>query len=393
VSEDAAAGATRAESRRRESRDPTRVLLRHLRRRSGLVLRGRAKPPGASPGTVVHTGPRRVETVIYECFEYGDGAFREQHPADVLECFPFAPPPHITWVNVDGLHEVDRLRAIGERAGLHALVVEDVASTGQRPKVEDYDSQLYIVLRMLSYNDDHQVIEEEQLSLVLGPGFLLSFQEQPGDAFDAVRERLRNGKGSLRSRGADYLAYALIDAVVDHFFVVLEKLADRLEEVETEVIERPTPSSINRIHQLKRELLVMRKAVRPLRDVLNTMIRDDCALVTAPTRLFLRDAYDHTVQVIDTMETMRDLVSGLMDLYLSSVSNRMNEVMKVLTIIATLFIPLTFIAGIYGMNFDPDTSPMNMPELRWYWGYPFSLLLMGVTAAGLIAFFKRKGWF
>lgn len=382
---DGAETAQRSPRRRPKAHDPARLLLKQLRRSSRLLFR-RGKTPGASPGTVVHTGPRRVEKAVYETFRYNADTFTEARPDDITGCFPLASPQLVTWINVDGVHEVERLRAIGESAGLHPLVVEDVASTGQRPKVEDYDTQLFIVLRMLSYDDDHQAIDEEQLSLVLGPSYLISFQEQPGDSFDPVRTRLRSGKGLMRTRGPDYLAYALIDAVVDHYFVVLEKLAEQLEQLEAEVIEAPTPATINQVHRLKRELLVMRKAVRPLRDVLNSLIRDENELISENTRVFLRDAYDHTIQVIDTMETMRDLSSGLMDLYLTAVSNRMNEVMKVLTIIATIFIPLTFIVGVYGMNFD------FMPELEWRFGYAAVLLLMAVIAGGMLVYFRRRSW-
>jgi magnesium transporter len=362
-----------------------RALIRHLRVRGRLVRRG-GKEAGSDPGTLVHTGRQRVENVRYWLFEYDKDTVEERRPDSVPNCFPFAGPNLTTWLNVDGLHEVNQLRDLGERAHLHPLVTEDVVSIGQRPKVENYDHQLYIVLRALEYDDRNDEIAEDQISIVLGQDFVLSFQEQPGDSFDPIRDRLRTGKGTLRERGADFLAYSLIDAVVDDYFGVLEKVGDRLEDLESEVMTAPTRETINRVHHLKRELIVMRKAVWPLRDVLNSLVRDETALITPQTRIFLRDAYDHAVQVIDTVETMRDLVSGLVDLYLSAISNRANEVMKVLTIIATIFIPLTFVVGIYGMNFD------YMPELRWRWGYPVVMLLMAIVAGGMLVFFRRKRW-
>lgn len=368
-----------------EAVSDAKALIRHLRLRGRLVRR-RGKEPGSPPGTLVHTGERRVESMALQTFQYGGATVSESAPTKVAECFPFAGAPLVTWLNVDGLHDVQLIREIGERAGLHPLVVEDVLSTGQRPKVEDYDKQLFIVVRSLSWDEQREEIEEEQLSIVLGDHYVISFQEQPGDEFDPIRARIRNGKGAIRTRGADYLAYQLIDAIVDEYFTLLEKVGDRLAELENEVMTRPDQATIHEIHHLKRELLVMRKAVWPARDLLNSLIRDDCSLVSDHTRIFLRDAYDHAVQVIDTLETMRDLVSGLIDLYLSSVSNRLNEVMKLLTMIATIFIPLTFIAGVYGMNFD------TMPELRWRWGYPLVMGIMAAIGVGMLLWFRRKSW-
>jgi magnesium transporter len=354
----------------------------HVRDR---LVRRRGKKKGADPGTLVHTGARRVETVRFQLFEY-DGEVRERMPKSVPECFPFGPKGYVTWLNIDGLHDVEAVRSIGEQAHLHPLVMEDVLSTGQRPKVEDYGQQLYIVIRMLNYNETTDAIEEDQLSLILGDSYVITFQEEPGDSFDPVRARIRSGKGTIRGRGPDFLAYSLIDAAVDEYFTVIEKIGDRIEELEHRVLAEPGPETVNDVHHLKRELLVMRKAVWPVRDVLNSMIRDQTPLISADTRLFLRDAYDHIVQVIDNVETMRDLVSGMLELYLTSVSHRLNEIIKVLTIISTIFIPLTFIAGVYGMNFD------YMPELRWKWGYPAVLLVMLGVAVVMLRYFRRHKW-
>jgi magnesium transporter len=361
-----------------------KALLGHLHVRDRLVRR-RGKARGADPGTLVHTGPRRVETVRFQLFEY-DGEVRERVPKSVPECFPFGPEGYVTWLNVDGLHDVEAIRSIGEQAKLHPLVMEDVLSTGQRPKIEDYGEQLYIVLRMLQYNEETDEIEEDQLSLILGASYVITFQEVPGDSFDPVRQRIRSGKGTIRGRGADFLAYSLIDAVVDEYFTVIEKIGDRIEVLENRVLAEPGPGTINDVHRLKRELLVMRKAVWPVRDVLNSMIRDQTPLISADTKLFIRDAYDHIVQVIDNVETMRDLVSGMLELYLTSVSQRLNEVIKVLTIISTIFIPLTFVAGVYGMNFD------YMPELRWRWGYPAVLVVMAGIVVVMLKYFRRHKW-
>jgi magnesium transporter len=245
---------------------------------------------------------------------------------------------------------------------------------------------------MLQWDERRQELTAEQVSLVLGKRFVLSFQERPGDVFDAVRERLRTGKGRIRAAGADYLAYSLIDAVVDGYFGVLEGIGDRLEALEQVLISRPTPQTLREIHTLKREGLFLRKSVWPLREVISGLQRGGSELIASETAVYLRDVYDHTIQVIDTMETIRDMLAGMVDTYLSSVSNRMNEVMKVLTIIATIFIPLTFIAGVYGMNFQPDAGPLNMPELRWAWGYPAVLVVMAVVAALMVLYFRRKRW-
>jgi magnesium transporter len=372
--------------RKKKHRNSAQKALARSLRMSKRLIRRRGKTPGAMPGTIVHTGVRRVEHVTIDLLHYDADSFNEEHPTTLADCFPIEVSERVTWLNVDGLHDTEQLRRLGELASMHPLVIEDVASTAQRPKVEDYDSQLYIVLRMLRFDDHSGQTEEEQLSLILSRNRLISVQEAPGDVFDSVRERLRSAKGRLRRLGADYLAYSLMDAVVDAYFTVVEKLGDRIDELEEVIIDRPAPHAIAELHRIRSELLVMRRAVWPLRDVFNALIRDDTDLIAAETKVFLRDAYDHTVQVIDTVETLRDVLSGLMDVYLSNVSNRMNEVMKVLTIIATLFIPLTFIVGVYGMNFR------FMPELDWPWAYPVLWIIMILIAAFMIYQFRRRGW-
>jgi len=287
---------------------------------------------------------------------------------------------------VDGIHQVEVLELLGECFGLHPLVLEDILNTDQRPKMEDFSEYIFVVLKTFSYNDQSDEVEPEQISLILGPSLVLSFQERAGDVFDPIRERIRNGKGRIRRMGADYLAYALLDSIVDHYFIVLEQVGEDVEFLEEELVTNPTPETLQTIHNLKREMIFLRKSVWPLREVIGALERGESSLIKESTGIYLRDVYDHTIQVIDTIETFRDMISGMLDIYLSSVSNRMNEVMKVLTIIATIFIPLTLVAGIYGMNFQ------YMPELGWRWGYPIVWLVMLVIGAVMLVYFRRKKW-
>jgi len=350
--------------------------------------------PGAAPGTLV-IDPASPFPALH-CFAFGAAVLREQKPASLTDLASFHDAP-LRWLNVDGLGHAETLKAIGQEYGLHNLELEDIVNVHQRPKFEDYDDHLFLVLRMPAASNGENgsmgsQFHAEQVSMCLGPNFVLTFQEIPGDAFEPVRRRLRNDGNPIRKRGTDYLAYTLIDAVIDAYFPVLERFGERVESLENEVVERPTTEHITRIHGLKRDLLAVRRAVWPMRDLLAALLRDENNLVKDSTRVFLRDCHDHTIQLIDMIETYREITSGLVDIHLSSLSNRMNEVMKVLTIIATIFIPLTFIAGIYGMNFDPEVSPWNMPELKWAFGYPAAMLLMLGIAVGLLGWFYRKGW-
>ncbi|MBI4540106.1 MAG: magnesium/cobalt transporter CorA [Gemmatimonadetes bacterium] len=345
------------------------------------------KKPGLPPGTPVYTGRQKVERPKIAVFDYDEAHYEERVAERIEDCFPLVDTPAITWINIDGLHDAELITKLGEKLELHPLVVEDIVSVGQRPKLEDHEKHLFIVLRMLSYNGNEDHLESEQLSLILGRNYVVSFQEREGDAFDAIRERIRYLRGRVRKMGADYLAYALIDVVVDHYFVILEQLGDRIEALEAAVASEPTPELLREIHHVKREILLLRKSVWPLREVVSGLERSESRLITKATRVFVRDLYDHTVQVIETVEAVRDTVAGMTDLYLSAVSNRMNEIMKVLTIMATIFIPLTFLAGVYGMNFR------YMPELEWRWGYPVALGLMFVAAMAMIVYFRRKRWF
>jgi magnesium transporter len=349
-------------------------------------IKKHSKKAGLPPGTLVHIGERKTEKVRITLIDYNEENFQERTVDHIEECFPFKTTPTVTWINIDGLHQIETIEKIGKHFELHSLILEDILNTGQRPKCEDYDKHLFAVLKMLSYSDENQSIQSEQVSLILGQNIVISFQEAVGDVFEQIRDRIRNAKGRIRKMPADYLAYALIDAVVDNYFLILEKLGERLESIEEELVTTSTDKIPHQIHGIKRELLFMRKSVWPLRELTNNLEKTESSLILDATKPYLRDVYDHTIQIIDTVESFRDMVSGMLDIYLSSISNKMNAVMKVLTIIATIFIPLTFIAGIYGMNFK------DMPELGWKWGYPIVLIIMAVVAVVMLIYFKRKKW-
>ncbi len=341
---------------------------------------------GMAPGALVHVGERKEEKAKITVIDYNAKKLVERK-ASVNEACKFAKNLEVTWVNVDGLHDIEVIEKIGKAYGLHSLVLEDVLHTDQRPKLDDAGESLFVVVKMLSFNEKNKEIDYEQVSIVFGKNFVLSFQEKEGDIFDPVRKRVRNDKSRVRKAGADYLAYALLDAVVDNYFVVLEKIGEKLEELEEELIAEPSTETLHAIHRLKREMIMLRKSVWPLREVISGMERSDSKLIDKKTLIYLRDLYDHTIQVIDTIETYRDMLSSMLDVYLSSISNKMNAVMKVLTIIATIFIPLTFIAGVYGMNFR------NMPELEWGYGYYAVLAVMLTVGIIMLSYFKRKKWF
>jgi magnesium transporter len=341
---------------------------------------------GLPPGTLVHIGEKKTGQVRITLIDYNEENFQEKVVERVEECFPFKEMPTVTWINIDGLHNVEIIEKIGKHFELHPLILEDILNTGQRPKCEDYEKCLFMVLKMLRYNGKSCSIQPEQVSLVLGQNFVISFQEEVGDVFEQIRDRIRNAKGRIRKMSVDYLAYALIDAVVDNYFLILEKMGEQIESMDEELIAKPSDKTVRRIHVLKRELIFLRKSVWPLRELINSMEKTESLLISDSTGPYLRDVCDHTIQVIDTVESFRDMVSGMLDIYLSSISNRMNAVMKVLTIIATIFIPLTFIAGIYGMNFR------FMPELEWKWGYFIVLIIMVVVATIMLIYFRRKKW-
>jgi magnesium transporter len=344
---------------------------------------------GLSPGSLVHVGVRPGHPVRITVMDFGPGHCEEQEVQTVAECAPYRASDSVTWINVDGVHQADAIQQLGDMFDLHPLLLEDLMHTEQRPKAELFDDYVYVVLRMLydpDETDEELEVASEQISLVLGPGWVLTFQEEAGDNFDRVRERIRQAKGPLRKMGADYLAYALMDVVVDKYFSVLEQFGDCLEDLDEKLVTSPNEDIVREIRDVKRAMIQVRRVVWPVRDALNVLLRGESKLFERGTLVYLRDVYDHTVQVVDMVETMRELVAGMMDLYLTTVSHRMNEVMKVLTIMASIFIPLTFIAGVYGMNFE------NMPELHWEHGYSYVWIVMFLVAAALVLFFKRKRW-
>lgn len=370
--------------------------------RAGSVRERESEPPpsryerlarpevGASPGTLAITSEERPDIFL---IDYGPHGFAEHPIRRIGDCIPYLidENPSITWIDVRGIGHAETFQQLGAVFKLHPLALEDVVNVPQRPKSDVYESHQLIVARMVRLDEEHR-LHTEQLGILFGRGFVLTVQEEPEhDVLGCVRERIRQGRGTIRTRGSDYLAYALLDAVIDAFFPVLERLGERLEELEVDALD--TRQAMSReIHDVKRDLLTIRRAIWPQRDLLAGLLRGESPLVDKETLIYLRDTYDHAVQVMDMVETYREIASGLMDLYLSGVSNRMNEIMKVLTILSTIFLPVTFIAGVYGMNFDAKVSTLNMPELEWKYGYLFSLGLMVVSVGGLLLYYRSRGW-
>jgi magnesium transporter len=345
--------------------------------------------PGTSPGTLRPPDVARAEKPQITVIEYTPDEVKERSVESLEGSLPAPEGGAVTWINVNGLHDVDLIQRLGARFGLHPLALEDVLNTGQRPKLEEFEDHCFIVLKDVSLKEG---LRAEQITLFFGKGWVLTLQEWPGDPFEPVRERIRKGKGRIRKMGADYLTYALVDALVDGAFPVLETLGERVEELELELVSSPNRRTLQEIYRVKRDLLYLRRSVWPQREVINALMREESPLVRRETRIYLRDCYDHTIQIMDMLETYRDLAGGMLEVYLSSLSNRMNEIMKVLTMLASIFIPLTFIVGVYGMNFNTAASPWNMPELNWYWGYPAVLLVMIAVVAVMLILFRRKGW-
>jgi magnesium transporter len=346
----------------------------------------RSEKAGLSPGTLMYVGEEKSEPPRITVIDYDATGFLEKTVSSVEECFPFKETSTVTWINVDGVHDAAVIEKLGAHFDIHPLVLEDIMTTTQRPKTEDLGNAVFVVLRMIEYDEQCAGTTADQLSLVLGPNYVLTFQETPGDCLDPVRERIRGGKGRIRKLGPDYLAYAVIDAVVDNYFFVLEKLGERIDRLEEQLIAEPRRELLSEIHGLKREMIELRKSVWPLREVVSRFERMESPLIRKSTGVFLRDLYDHAIQVIDTVESFREMLSSMVETYLSSLSNRMNEIMKVLTIISTIFIPITFLVGLYGMNF------VHMPEIKWRWGYAFAWLLIIGSVGGMFAFFRRKKW-
>ena len=351
-----------------------------------LFLKRSSKKRGLPPGSLVFLGERKEEETRITVMDYDETRVIEERVDEIETCFPFKDTSTVTWINIDGLHQVDVIAKLGEHFVLHPLLLEDVLHTEQRPKVEEYEDYLFIVLKMIHLGDEGKTLAAEQVSLIIGKNYVISFQEKVGDVFDPVRARIRKGKGRIRKDGADYLAYALVDSVVDSYFLVLEELGDTIESLQTDLLADPDPEDLQAILRLKRNILTFRKSTWPLREILGALLRGGSSLIEEDILVYLRDVYDHVSQVIDTLETYREILAAMLDIYLSSVSNKMNEVMKVLTVIATIFIPMSFLAGIYGMNFK------YMPELDWKYAYPIFWIVVLAAVAIMLFWFKKKRW-
>jgi magnesium transporter len=350
------------------------------------LLHKSSSKTGVAPGTLVLVGKDDGEPARLTVFEYDPSACTERRGITVEECLPYRDTKATAWINLDGVRHVDLVERLGAHFGIHPLVLEDIVNTNQRPKLDIMGDYLFVVFRMLTWDEAAGEVRSEQVSLVLGKLYVLSFQERVGDVFDPLRERLRKGLGRIRTGGADYLAYALLDVIVDNYFVVVERLDEQIEALETRLVSQPTPEVLGHLNRLKRQALFLRKSIWPLREAVAGLQRRESPLIGETTALYLRDLYDHVIHVIDTVETLRDLLAGMLDVYLSGVSNRMNEIMKVLTVISTIFIPLTFIVGVYGMNFE------FMPELHHKNAYPLVWGVMLAVAGALALYFRRRRW-
>lgn len=357
------------------------------------LLQKTSEKAGLPPGTPIYLGEQKIEKVKVTVIDYDKDNFSAYSPEVIEGCISLKESPTTSWINVDGLHDVPLIERICNCFGIHPLTIEDILHTTQRPKMDVYDNYIFMVVRMHTFDKETKEIVSEQVGFILNTRFLITFQEKTGDTFDSVRDRIKKSKGRIRKMGTDYLAYALIDSIVDNYFAVLENVGEEIEFLEDELVLNPVPETLHKIHALKREMILLRKSIWPLRELISSLQREELPQISDSISIYLKDLYDHTIQIVDTVETFRDMISGMLDIYLSSISNRMNEIMKVLTIFAAIFIPLTFIAGIYGMNFNTEKSPFNMPELSWYLGYPFALAVMGVVGIGMVFYFKRKGWF
>ncbi len=362
----------------------TKKQLRKVTR----LFKNKPKNIGLAPGSLVYVGDKEKQPVTITLFSYKDEQFAEQKISQTDELFNYKESDTINWINIDGVHNIEILERFGKNFNIHPLTLEDILNTNQRPKVDEYPNYLYIVLRMFFLDESDKLLKNEQVSLILTKNYLITFLESPGDVFDPVRERIKKSNTLMRKSGTDYLAYALIDAIVDSYFHILEKLGEEVETLEDNIVLNPAKNDIQSIHLLRREMLLLRRAIWPLREVISSLQRNENEFFDQKIRVYLRDVYDHTIQVIDTIESYRDMIVGMLDTYLSSTSNKLNEVMKVLTVISTMFIPLTFISGVFGMNFK------NFPELEFSWMYPWGFWIFTVfIIISMTLFFKYKKWF
>ena len=351
------------------------------------IFRPRRKKPGLPPGSLVYTGePGPQSPTRALMIDYDEHKVIERELSAAEECLPFKDTQTVTWIDVDSMSDSKLLENFGSVMGFHLLMLEDILNTDQRPKFEDYGNYIYIVVKMLDYNEARGEIDIEQLSLILGPNYVITFQERPGDFFDPLRERIRNSLGRIRKLRADYLAYAILDIIVDHYFVVLEKLGEKIEKLEDLVSNNPKPDTAAQIHALRREMIFVRRSTWPLREVITGLQRSESEMVRDLNSAYFRDLHDHSMQVTDAVDSFRDLLNGMLDAYYATLTNRTNAVLKVVALFSAIFMPLTFITGIFGMNF------VHFPELEWRYGFQGSLILMGVVIAIMVSVFRWKKW-
>ena len=349
-------------------------------------IKKRSKKVGLPPGTLVHIGEKKNEKIKITIIEYDEKYLQEKEVKSIEEIFPLKKKPTITWINIDGIYNLDIIKRIGKEFSLHPLVLEDIVNAEQRAKLEDFVDYIFIVLKIPYYDDKAMKVRMEQISLIIGENFVISFQERGEDIFYLIKRRLKSTRWRIRALGADYLAYSLIDLIIDNYFIILENLEDRIEDLEEKLVEEPTSETLHIIHLLKRDITFLRNSVWPLREVIKILEKGELSLIQEATKIYFRDVYDHTIWVIDTIERYREMITGMLDIYFSSVSDKMNKIMMFLTIIGTIFLPLTFITGIYGMNFR------YMPELKWPWAYPSVLIFMFFISIGMLLYFKKKRW-
>ncbi len=362
----------------------TKKQLRKVKR----LISSTPKQIGLPPGTLVYTGDKEKEPVKIKVFEFDEANFSEREFRSVEEIVEFTNSKKNVWINIDGVHDIQMMEKIQNYFGIHPLAMEDILHTTQRPKVEEYDNYIFLVLRMFFYNNASRELKNEQVSIILSENYLISFLEDAGDVFDAVRERIRKEGTKIRKNNVDFLAYSMMDSIVDSYFHILEQIGEEIEEVEDRLVIDTQKEDIQLVHRMRRNMILLRKSVWPLREVISALQRNEHNVIKPSTQIYLRDVYDHMIQIMDTIESYRDMIVGMLDVYLSSTSNKLNEVMKVLTIISTLFIPLTFLAGVYGMNFK------RFPELEMDWMYPWGFwLITALIILGMAIFFKRKNWF
>ncbi len=351
------------------------------------LFRPKKKAAGLPPGTAIYTGDvPKGEKVFVNLIDYKGHLVSEKEITDPKECSLYTKQDTISWIDVEGIHDVSLVQSITDSISIHPLVVEDILNVEQRAKMEEYDGYIYLVLKMFHLGKTDEIIPE-QVSIILAKNYVVTFQEGvEGDTFQEIRNRIRNNKGIINNMTSDYLVYSIIDSIIDSYFTILEVFGDRIERLEEELVNNPQKRTLTEIYRIKREMLYIRKSIWPLREAISRLERGESELVSRNTHLYLRDVYDHTINVLDTIETYRDMLSGMIDIYLSSISNRLNETMKYLALISTIFIPMTFIASIYGMNFE------LMPELKWAQGYWFALSLMAAIGIGFYIYFKKKKW-